>query len=105
MIIQSINYSQILQEPEKYAERDVETMTSLLENTKLEWENLSVSIEQSLKRWQILKQFDQDLDSINTSIKELSEELRSLQHQYRQSLSAAKSSSLAFQYFEKTIQV
>lgn len=53
----------------------------------------------------MLTQFDQDLESIHTSIKELSDELTSLQHQRSLSLSAAKSSSVAFQYFEKTIEV
>lgn len=89
----------------KYGEKDIHCINHLLQHKKSEWEELSGKLEQKLKRWQILRQFDEDLESIHTSIRELSEELSSLQHQYSLSLSAAKSSSVAFQYFEKTIQV
>mgnify|MGYP000846206671 CR=1 FL=1 len=80
-------------------------MDNLIETKKLEWDSLSANVEQSLKSLQILKQFDQDLDSINDTIKELSDELTTLQKQYNLSLSAAKSSSFAFQSLDKTIQV
>ena len=95
----------ISQEPVKYGEKDIRCINNLLQRKKTEWDELSASFEMKLKRSQVLKQFDEDLESIHTSIRELSEELTALQHQYSLSLSAAKSSSVASQYFERTIQV
>lgn len=65
------------------------------------WNNHNETLEQHRQ----LCQFDFDLHQINESLDDLSRQLAAVKGQYGESSASAKSTSLAFAYFEKTIEV
>lgn len=58
-----------------------------------------------LEQHQQVCQFDSDLHLINSSLNDLSTQLSAIRGQYGESSASAKATSLAFVYFEKTIEV
>ena len=67
---------------------------------ELAWTERKTQLEQHLQ----LCQFDSDLQQINTSLNDLSSQLSAIHGQYGESLASAKATSVAFVYFEKTIE-
>lgn len=59
----------------------------------------------TLEQHRQLCQFDFDLHQINENLDDLSRQLTGVKGQYGESLASAKATSLAFAYFEKTIEV
>lgn len=58
-----------------------------------------------LEAQQQLAQFDADLSHIDASLNELSQQLTKVKGQFGEDIAGANATSLAFHYFEKTIEV
>ncbi|KAJ4429612.1 hypothetical protein ANN_21798 [Periplaneta americana] len=93
------------QEPELAAQHDIERVTILLEEKRLVWDVAWTERKIQLEQHQQLCHFDSDLHQINSSLSDLSTQLSAIRGQYGESLASAKATSLAFVYFEKTIEV
>jgi hypothetical protein len=94
-----------VQEPEIPAEHDIQRVTVLLEEKRQTWELAWTERKIRLEQHQQLCQFDSDLHQINSSLNDLSTQLSAIRGQYGESLASARATSLAFVYFEKTIEV
>ncbi|XP_066996542.2 titin isoform X1 [Anabrus simplex] len=93
------------QEPAIPAKHDIERVTRLLQIKQLAWESAWTDRKLQLEQHFQLCQFDSDLQQINSTLSDLSKQLSALQGQYGESLTSAKATSLAFVYFEKTIEL
>ncbi|XP_050539074.1 muscle M-line assembly protein unc-89 isoform X2 [Daktulosphaira vitifoliae] len=91
------------QEPQKSAEQDMYVVRCLMENERNVWDQSCEIYCQKIEQQQQLSQFDNDLIQINNNLNDLSQQLASTKGQYGSNLASAKSASLAFHYFEKTI--
>lgn len=95
----------IIQEPKDAAKADEEFLTSLLAEKFKTWEESCVSQRARLEKSQQQGAFDRDLAQINYAITDLGRQLEAIRGQYGESLSSAKATSAAFDYFEKTIEL
>ncbi|PNF38127.1 hypothetical protein B7P43_G14605, partial [Cryptotermes secundus] len=93
------------QEPHTTAQHDIQRVTVLLEEKRNAWELAWMERKIQLEQHQQLCQFDSDLHLINSSLNDLSAQLSAIRGQYGESLAGAKATSLAFVYFEKTIEL
>ncbi|XP_026815442.1 titin isoform X5 [Rhopalosiphum maidis] len=91
------------QEPQKSGEQDMYVVRYLMENERNLWDQSCEIYCQKIEQQQQLSQFDNDLIQINNNLNDLSQQLSSTRGQYGANLASAKSASLAFHYFEKTI--
>ncbi|KAL4132316.1 hypothetical protein QTP88_009488 [Uroleucon formosanum] len=91
------------QEPQKSGEQDMYVVRYLMENERNLWDQSCETYCQRIEQQQQLSQFDNDLIQINNNLNDLSQQLSSTRGQYGANLASAKSASLAFHYFEKTI--
>lgn len=87
------------------AEHDIERIIYVLNTNKEMWEINWEKHNDVLEKHRQMCQFDFDLHQINESIDDLSRQLAGVKGQYGESSASAKSTSLAFAYFEKTIEV
>lgn len=87
------------------ADHDIERMLYILNATRDVWEVNWINHGEALEQQRQLAQFDFDLHQINESLDDLSRQLSGVKGQYGESSASAKSTSLAFAYFEKTIEV
>lgn len=76
-----------------------------MEEKRSAWERAWTERRLRLEQFQQFCQFDTDLQQINDNINQLEQQLVAVRGQYGESLASAKSTSLAFLYFEKTIEV
>ncbi|XP_031348623.1 titin isoform X3 [Photinus pyralis] len=93
------------QEPEGAAEHDISKLQHQIAIRKNNWEEMYGKRSSMLEAHRRYCQFNTDLNHINEAINELSHQLKELRGQYGESLSAAKATSQAFGYFEKTAEV
>ncbi|XP_046401656.1 titin isoform X2 [Ischnura elegans] len=93
------------QEPFEPGKKDAEKVMQLLGGKRAAWEaawaERRAQLEQSLQRCQ----FDCDLKQINSQLSDLGRQLSAIRGQYGESLATAQATSLAFVYFERTIEV
>lgn len=69
------------------------------------WETSWNQRKDTLDQHRQLCQFNTDLHQINETLDDLSRQLAGVKGQYGESIASAKATSLAFVYFEKTIEV
>ncbi|XP_054275490.1 titin isoform X2 [Macrosteles quadrilineatus] len=93
------------QEPDRAADRDTEQVARTLESLRSAWERAWAQHRMALESQQQLAQFDCDLGHIHGNLDELGQQLAKVKGQYGENLAAAKATSLAFHYFEKTIEL
>lgn len=92
-------------EPPGAREIDTDRILKLLENLRLHFEAGNSERMSRLERLGKLEQFKTDLCDINRSLDSVSKQLHEINGQSVDSLAAAKTTSLAFEYFERTIEV
>lgn len=92
-------------EPSGAKEHDTDRILSLIERlrTMFQSENEIKTVE--LNKQHEISKFTHDLQEIHTNIDEMSKQLSETLGNPAESLAGAKSVSLAFEYFEKTIEV
>ncbi|XP_037721818.1 uncharacterized protein LOC119554814 isoform X23 [Drosophila subpulchrella] len=91
-------------EPPGAREIDTDRILKLLENLRLHFESNSSARMSSLERLEKIEQFRSDLEDIDRSLDSVSQQLHEINNQSVDSLAAAKTTSLAFEYFERTIE-
>lgn len=92
-------------EPPGAREIDTDRILKLLENLRIHFETGNSERMSQLERLEKLEQFKGDLSDINRSLDSVSQQLNDINGQSIDSLAAAKTTSLAFEYFERTIEV
>lgn len=92
-------------EPPGAREIDTDRILKLLENLRIQFESNSSARMSSLERLEKIEQFRGDLEDIDRSLDSVSQQLHEINGQSVDSLAAAKTTSLAFEYFERTIEV
>ncbi|XP_050335990.1 titin homolog isoform X3 [Bactrocera neohumeralis] len=92
-------------EPPGAREIDTDRILKLLENLRLHFEAGNSERMSQLERLGKLEQFKTDLCDINRSLDSVSKQLHEINEQSVDSLAAAKTTSLAFEYFERTIEL
>ncbi|XP_037721813.1 uncharacterized protein LOC119554814 isoform X18 [Drosophila subpulchrella] len=92
-------------EPPGAREIDTDRILKLLENLRLHFESNSSARMSSLERLEKIEQFRSDLEDIDRSLDSVSQQLHEINNQSVDSLAAAKTTSLAFEYFERTIEL
>ncbi|XP_062127953.1 uncharacterized protein LOC133840248 isoform X4 [Drosophila sulfurigaster albostrigata] len=92
-------------EPPGAREIDTDRILKLLENLRIHFESNSSARMSTLERLEKLEQFRNDLDDIDRSLDSVSKQLHDINGQSVDSLAAAKTTSLAFEYFERTIEL
>ncbi|XP_037901176.1 titin isoform X14 [Glossina fuscipes] len=91
-------------EPAGAKEIDTDRILKLLEDLRLHFETCNGERMSTLERLERLEQFKNDLNDINRSLDSVSHQLSEINNQNIDSLAAAKTTSLAFEYFERTIE-
>ncbi|KAH8272384.1 hypothetical protein KR018_001100 [Drosophila ironensis] len=91
-------------EPPGAREIDTDRILKLLENLRLHFEANSNARMSSLERLAKIEQFRGDLEDIDRSLDSVCRQLHDINGQSVDSLAAAKTTSLAFEYFERTIE-
>ncbi|XP_053952612.1 muscle M-line assembly protein unc-89 isoform X12 [Anastrepha ludens] len=91
-------------EPPGAREIDTDRILKLLENLRIHFEANNSERMSRLERLGKLEQFKTDLCDINRSLDSVSKHLNEINGQSVDSLAAAKTTSLAFEYFERTIE-
>ncbi|XP_036337176.1 titin homolog isoform X4 [Rhagoletis pomonella] len=92
-------------EPPGAREIDTDRILKLLENLRIHFEASNSERMSHLERLGKLEQFKTDLGDINRSLDSVSKQLNEINGQSVDSLAAAKTTSLAFEYFERTIEL
>uniref|UniRef100_A0A1A9W7E8 Ig-like domain-containing protein n=1 Tax=Glossina brevipalpis TaxID=37001 RepID=A0A1A9W7E8_9MUSC len=91
-------------EPAGAKEIDTDRILKLLEDLRLHFETCNGERMSALERLERLEQFKNDLNEINRSLDSVCQQLSEINNQNVDSLAAAKTTSLAFEYFERTIE-
>ncbi|XP_058980466.1 uncharacterized protein LOC101894461 isoform X1 [Musca domestica] len=91
-------------EPPGAKEVDTDRILKLMENLRMYFESCNGERMSSLERLERLEKFKSDLLDINRSLDSVSRQLQEINGQNVDSLAAAKTTSLAFEYFERTIE-
>ncbi|KRF98945.1 uncharacterized protein Dwil_GK12604, isoform C [Drosophila willistoni] len=92
-------------EPPGAREIDTDRILKLLENLRIHFESNSSARMSTLDRLEKIEQFRNDLEDIDRSLDSVSKQLHDINGQSVDSLAAAKTTSLAFEYFERTIEL
>lgn len=93
------------QEPPGAKEHDTDRILSLLERLRLFFESNNDSKSAELRKQHEISKFTKDLQEIHKSLDDVTRQLNETQAQTGESAAAAKSISIGFEYFERTIQV
>ncbi|XP_033242192.1 titin-like isoform X7 [Drosophila miranda] len=92
-------------EPPGAREIDTDRILKLLEILRIHFETQCSARMSSLERLEKIEQFRNDLEDIDRSLDSVSKQLHDINGQSVDSLAAAKTTSLAFEYFERTIEL
>ncbi|KRT85768.1 Immunoglobulin, partial [Oryctes borbonicus] len=92
------------QEPQSAAEQDIAKLQHTIRFRRDNWERDWNKRRDDLEAHRQLCQFDSDLQQINNTLNDLSNQLAGVKGQYGESLPAASAISLKFVHFEKTIE-
>lgn len=92
-------------EPAGSKEIDTDRILKLLENLRLYFENGNDQQLLLLNRLEKITHFQHDLDDVSRNLISVTEQLSELNSQTVDSLAAAKTTSLAFEYFERNVEV
>ncbi|XP_017842324.1 titin isoform X1 [Drosophila busckii] len=92
-------------EPAGAREIDTDRILKLLEHLRIHFETNSSARMSTLERLEKIELFRNDLEDIDRSLDSVSKQLHDINGQSVDSLAAAKTTSLAFEYFERTIEL
>lgn len=93
------------QEPHGASEYDAERIISLLEGLRIIFETQNNQKAASFQKQQIISQFNIDSNETNKNLDDMNRQLNEVRQQFGESPASAKATSLAFEYFEQTIEV
>lgn len=94
-----------LQEPLDAAAQDVEKLKRAIDSVVLEIEFLQTETYNCLEKHRELCIFREDLERINSDLRDLNEQLKNMDKRLGDNLSVSKTTLVAFEQFEHTITV
>lgn len=93
------------QEPNEIKEHDINYITALLNTLRTTFESQNGQRMASVRRNVDIQRFKIELNDLFQQIDQLKKQLNDTHGQFKDSAAAAKTTALAFDYFEQTIQV
>lgn len=96
------------QEPDGAKEHDADRIIRLLEQLRMVFETQSDGRSSELtekKKQNVILTFNKELNEIHQSLDDITKQLNDTQGQYGETAASARTISLGFEYFERTIQV
>lgn len=92
-------------EPLGAREHDADRIISLLEQLRIVFENNYTRKMSDLEKSQRLAKFNEEINEINSNLTKVGKQLDDIKEQQIDNSASAKTTSLAFEYFERTIEV
>lgn len=93
------------QEPNEIKEHDINYILALLDTLRTTFESQNSQRMANLRKDVDVQRFKMDLNDLFQQIDQLKRQLNDTHGQYKESAAAAKTTALAFDYFEQTVQV
>lgn len=93
------------QEPNEIKEHDINYIMALLDTLRTTFESQNSQRMANLRKEVDVQRFKMDLNDLFQQIDQLKQQLNDTHGQYKESAAAVKTTALAFDYFEQTIQV
>lgn len=93
------------QEPSEIEEHDINYILALLDTLRTTFESQNSQRMANLRKDADVQRFKMDLNDLFQQIDQLKKQLNDAHGQYKESAAAVKTTALAFDYFEQTIQV
>lgn len=93
------------QEPNEIKEHDINYIMALLDTLQTTFESQNSQRMANLRKDVDVQRFKRDLNDLFQQIDQLKQQLNDTHGQYKESAAAVKTTTLAFDYFEQTIQV
>lgn len=93
------------QEPNEIKEHDINYIMALLDTLRTTFESQNSQRMANLRKDVDVQRFKLDLNDLFQQIDQLKQQLNDTHGQYKESAAAVKTTALAFDYFEQTIQV
>lgn len=93
------------QEPIEIRDHDINYITALLDTLRTTFESQNAQRMANVRRDVDVQRFKMDLNDLFQQIDQLKKQLNDAHSQHKESAAAARTTALAFDYFEQTIQV
>lgn len=94
-----------LQEPLESATQDVEKLKGAIDSVDVEFELFQIETSSRLEKHRRLCIFREDIEKINSDLRDLNEQLKNTDEKIGDNLSASRAALAAFEQFEQTIIV
>lgn len=94
-----------LQEPPEPATQDIEKLKRTIESMTIEFESFQKTTSDYLEKHRRLCTFKEDIEKIDSDLRDLNEQLKNVDGKIGENLSASKATLAAFEQFEHTITV
>lgn len=94
-----------LQEPLESATQDAEKLKDAVDSVVAEFESFQIETSNRLEKHRRLCIFREDIEKINSDLRDLNEQLKNVDEKIGDNLSASKAALVAFEQFEQTITV
>lgn len=94
-----------LQEPTEPAVQDIEKLRHAIDSVTVELESFQAEICTRLEKHRRLCVFREDIERIDSDLRDLNEQLKTIDGRISENLSASRATLTAFEQFEQTITV
>lgn len=94
-----------MQEPPESAIQDIEKLKRMIDFIRVKFESFQIETSSQLEKHRHLCIFSEDIEKINSDLRELHEQLKNMDRRIGDNLSVSKASLTAFEQFEQTITV
>lgn len=94
-----------LQEPMEPAAQDIEKLRHAIHSVTVELESFQAEISSRLEKHRRLCVFREDIERIDSDLRDLNEQLKTIDGRIGENLSASRTTLAAFEQFEQTITV
>lgn len=94
-----------LQEPLESATQDIGKLKSAIDSVVIEFESFQIETSSRLEKHRRLCIFREDIEKINSDLRDLNEQLKNMDEKIGDNLPASKAALAAFEQFEQTIIV
>lgn len=92
-------------EPAGAKEHDTDRILKLLENLRIYFETKNSAKMAEITEHEKINRFKNDYEDIMTSVNSVDKQLSEIEQQHIDSLASAKTTSIAYEYFERTVEV
>lgn len=92
-------------EPAGVKEHDTDKILKLLENLRVYFETKNTTKMAEIQEYEKTNRFKNDYEDILSNVNSVEKQLSEIEQQHIDSLAAAKTTSIAYEYFERTVEV